>query len=63
MGSTLVVYGLARAGTPGSATSVLLAGVVVNAFASAVITFLKTLVSASKAQELLFWLVGFLDVQ
>lgn len=63
MGSTLLVYTLARAGSPGSATSVLLAGVVVNSFASAVITFLKTLVSASKAQELLFWLVGFLDVQ
>lgn len=63
MGSTVLVYTLARSGTPGSATSVLLAGVVVNAFASALITFLKTLVSASKAQELLFWLVGFLDVQ
>lgn len=63
LGATTLVYVLARAGTPGSATAMLLAGVVVNAFASAVITFVKTLVSASKAQELLFWLVGFLDVQ
>jgi iron complex transport system permease protein len=61
--ATFAVYALARGGTPGSATSMLLAGVVVNAFASAIITFVKTLVSASKAQELLFWLVGFLDVQ
>jgi iron complex transport system permease protein len=36
--------------------------VVVNSIASAAITFLKTLVTASKAQELLFWLMGFLDV-
>jgi len=63
IGATAAVYALARGGTPGSATSMLLAGVVVNAFASALITFSKTLVSASKAQELLFWLVGFLDVQ
>ena len=33
-----------------------------NAIASAAITFLKTLVSATKAQELLYWLMGFLDV-
>jgi iron complex transport system permease protein len=34
----------------------------VNAIASAAITFVKTLVAPSKAQELLFWLTGFLDV-
>ena len=50
------------AGGPTSGTSILLAGVIVNALASALITLLKTLVSASRAQELLFWLTGFLDV-
>jgi iron complex transport system permease protein len=60
--ATAVVYGLARTGRGTSATSILLAGVVVNAIASAAITFLKTLVTASKAQEILFWLMGFLDV-
>ncbi len=62
MAATAFVYALARAGRGASSTSMLLAGVVVNAIASAAITFLKTLVSASKAQELLFWLMGFLDV-
>ena len=63
IGATVLVYSLVRAGGAASGASILLAGVVVNAIASAVITFMKTLVSASKAQELLFWLMGFLDVQ
>lgn len=46
----------------GKSESVLLVGIVVNASASALITFLKTVVSANKAQELLFWLTGFLTV-
>ncbi len=62
IGATALVYGLARSSRGASSTSILLAGVVVNAIASAAITFLKTLVTASKAQELLFWLMGFLDV-
>jgi len=41
---------------------VLLAGVIVNAIASAAITFIKTVVSASTAQDLLFWLTGFLEL-
>jgi iron complex transport system permease protein len=61
-GATLLVYALAQMGGGARATSMLLAGVVVNAIASAAITFLKTLVRATKAQELLFWLMGFLDV-
>jgi iron complex transport system permease protein len=60
--ATALVYALARLGGASGGTSILLAGVVVNAIASAAITFMKTLVSASKAQELLFWLMGFLDV-
>ncbi len=59
-GATILVYALARrAGESG--TSILLAGVVVNAIASAAITFLKTLVPERVAQDILFWLVGFLD--
>jgi iron complex transport system permease protein len=60
--ATLIVYALARATSRASSTSILLAGFVVNAIASAAITFIKTLVSATKAQELLYWLMGFLDV-
>lgn len=60
--ATLLVYGIARAGGEVSGTTILLAGVIVNAITTAIITFVKTLVSATKAQELLFWLMGFLDV-
>ena len=62
LGATAVVYFLARRGDTMTGTSMLLAGVVVNAIAAAIITFAKTLVSASQAQELLVWLMGFLDV-
>jgi iron complex transport system permease protein len=34
----------------------------VNAVASALVTFAKTLATAGRTQELLFWLVGFIDV-
>ncbi len=61
LAATAIVYGLARASGGTSGTSILLAGVVVNAIASAGITFLKTVVSQRVAQEVLFWLVGFLD--
>ena len=60
--ATALVYAIARGAGPASGTTILLAGVIVNALAGAAITFLKTLVSATKAQELLFWLMGFLDV-
>jgi iron complex transport system permease protein len=62
LGATALVHTLASAAPESRGASVLLAGVVVNAIASAAITFVKTLVSQSKAQELLFWLTGFLDV-
>ena len=62
LAATAIVYALARATNRASSTSILLAGIVVNAIASAAITFIKTLVSATKAQELLYWLMGFLDV-
>mgnify|MGYP001103001198 CR=1 FL=1 len=62
LGATALVHTLASAAPDSRGASVLLAGVVVNAIASAAITFVKVLVSQSKAQELLFWLTGFLDV-
>lgn len=62
MGATALVHTLASAAPDSRGASILLAGIVVNAIASAAITFVKTLVTQSKAQELLFWLTGFLDV-
>ncbi len=61
--STAIVYALVRRWGTSDSHAIILSGVVLNAIASALITFIKTLVSASKAQELLFWLMGFLDVQ
>lgn len=60
--ATVAVYTLARGVRGLYTTNLLLAGVVVNAIASALITLIKTIVSASKAQELLFWLMGFIGV-
>lgn len=62
LGATALVHAFAATSTGSRSTSVLLAGIVVNAIASAAITFVKTLLSQAKAQELLFWLMGFLDV-
>lgn len=62
LGATALVWFLARGAGRVSGTSILLAGVVVNSIASAAITFLKSVVSPSKAQELLFWLMGFLEL-
>jgi len=62
LAATVLVYAFAKGGSGVRGASLLLAGVVVNAMAGAAITFLKSVVSAQKAQELLFWLVGFLDV-
>lgn len=62
VGATALVYLIVRSAPNDQATSMLLAGVIVNAIASSLITFIKTLVSASKAQDLLFWLMGFIDV-
>lgn len=63
LGATLLVYAVARGAPGGSAgASILLAGIMVNAIASALITFLKTLVPPSLAQQLLRWLVGFVDL-
>ncbi len=62
LGAVLLVYALARASGDVSGTTIVLAGAIVNAIASASVTLAKTLVSAQKSQELLYWLVGFLEV-
>ncbi|MDB4943078.1 MAG: Vitamin transporter, permease component BtuC [Labilithrix sp.] len=62
VGATVLVHAFAAAARESRGTSVLLAGIVVNSIAGAAITFVKTLVQPAKAQELLFWLMGFLDV-
>lgn len=63
LAATALVYGIARNAEHGSAgTSILLAGVMVNAITSALVTFLKTFVSPSRAQQLMRWLVGFVDL-
>ncbi|MBK8171787.1 MAG: iron ABC transporter permease [Sandaracinaceae bacterium] len=58
LAATFLVWAIARAGAGATPTGVILAGIVINAFASAAITFVKVLVSSTQAQELLFWLVG-----
>jgi len=60
--ATVLVYALARSTGSISGTEVLLSGIIVNAVASGLVTFAKTLASAAKTQELVFWLVGFIDV-
>jgi iron complex transport system permease protein len=63
LAATALVHGMARGAPEGSGgTSVLLAGVMVNSIAAALITFIKTLVSPSRAQQLLRWLTGFIDL-
>jgi iron complex transport system permease protein len=65
-GATLMMlWAMQRRLPPGrtGAWAVLLIGVLFNAFASSVITLLKAVVSASKAQELLFYLMGTLAAE
>ena len=61
LGTVLMLYGLARASQRISTNTLLLTGVVFNAFAGAVIMFVKSVVAPQKAQELLFWMMGRLD--
>ncbi|WP_437590441.1 FecCD family ABC transporter permease [Sorangium sp. So ce1000] len=61
--ATLVVYAIARGAAEGtSGASMLLAGVIVNSIAAGLISFLKTLVPPSRAQQLLRWLIGFVEL-
>jgi iron complex transport system permease protein len=63
LGSTLLVSTVARLTGTSTPTAIVLAGIVVNAFATAAITFVKVLVSSAQAQEMLFWLVGSLGYE
>lgn len=61
--ATFLVYAIARRLPQGtSGTSILLAGVIVNSIAAALITFGKLLVPPSRAQIMLRWLVGFVEL-
>ncbi len=61
--ATWLVYVIVRDEAGGtSGTTILLAGVMVNSIAAALITFMKSLVTPSRAQELLRWLTGFVDL-
>jgi iron complex transport system permease protein len=59
--ATVVVWSLMRAGGA-SGASILLAGVVVNAIASACVMLIESLAAPDKVQSLLWWLMGSLDV-
>lgn len=62
VGLILLVGTWAPSGRAGTYV-LLLTGVVFNAFAGSVITFIRTIISPQKAHELLFYLVGSLDVE
>ena len=62
-GTALFIFTMARWSGRSDALSLLLMGVIFNAFAGAVVTFVKTIVSATKAQEILFWLMGVIGVE
>jgi iron complex transport system permease protein len=63
LASTFLVYRVARSAPRGPAgASILLAGVMVNAIAASLITFGKLLVPPSRAQMMLRWLVGFVEL-
>lgn len=62
--ATVINYGLSRDRVGRiRAYEVLLIGVVFNAFASAIIMFLKAVVRAERSQEMLLWLMGTLSSQ
>ncbi|AUX19904.1 ABC transporter permease [Sorangium cellulosum] len=63
LAATVLVYAIARGAAEGtSGASMLLAGVIVNSIASGLITFLKTVVSPSRSQQLVRWLIGFVEL-
>jgi iron complex transport system permease protein len=63
MAATFLVYRVGRVGGRVDTITILLVGVVFNAFASAVIMFLKTVITATKTQEILVWLMGSLGYE
>jgi iron complex transport system permease protein len=59
--ATIAVWSLMRAGGV-RGPSILLAGVIVNAIASACVTLIESLAAPDKVQSLVWWLMGSLDV-
>lgn len=60
--ATALVYGVARDERGPAGTTILLAGVMINSISSSLITFMKSLLPPSRAQHLLRWLVGSIEV-
>jgi iron complex transport system permease protein len=52
------IWNLAKVDGEVSPYTLLLAGTVFNAFTAAVVTFVQSVVTAEKSQEILFWLMG-----
>jgi iron complex transport system permease protein len=61
--SVVALFWLARAHGKSDPLTLLLIGIVFNAFAAAVVTFIKAVVAPQKAQEILFWLMGVIGVE
>ena len=61
--SVLALFSLAHARGKSDPLTLLLIGVVFNSFAAAVITFFKAVVTPTKAQEILFWLMGVIGIE
>ncbi|MBM4245949.1 MAG: iron ABC transporter permease [Deltaproteobacteria bacterium] len=61
--TAILVQGVARAGGRATPHTLLLTGVVFNAFAAALITFLNTLADFYRAQGILAWVVGTITVR
>lgn len=61
IGTVFILYGLARVSNRVSTHTLLLTGVVFNAFSGAAIMYIKTVISSEKAEQLLSWMMGRLD--
>jgi len=58
LGTVWLVWTIGRFTAKSEVTSLLLAGVVVNAFFSAMIMFLTSIAKSEQMQEMMFWLMG-----
>lgn len=61
LGAVFVIYRIATVGGRTAIYSLLLAGVAVGAFASAVVSFIMSMAPLETMQQMLFWLMGGLD--
>jgi iron complex transport system permease protein len=61
--SIVALFSLAQARGRTDPLTLLLIGVIFNAFASAIVTFFKAVVTPTKAQEILFWLMGVIGIE